>query len=167
MNRRASIVLLCIAAVALACGRFVRLDSVSDRATGTTKRSVRHARPGTRADSMRAQLHVAVAHDVQLRFDVVNSSGHPVEVKHPTGQRYDLAIFDSAGREVWRWSASRMFTQAVRNTNLRDGDVLTLTEAWATPADGRYVAVATLRSTNFPIVRQTSFVVGRQQVVSR
>jgi hypothetical protein len=36
----------------------------------------------------------------------------PVTLRFPSGQRYEIVIRDREGKELWRWSAGRFFTQA-------------------------------------------------------
>ena len=95
-----------------------------------------------------------------LRFtlDVTNVGRKNVELTFPDGQTHDFAVLDSAGREVYRWGADRMFTQSVQNRTIDGGETLHIAER-ATPTlpQGSYVAVATLRSTNFPVQERVAF----------
>jgi hypothetical protein len=68
-------------------------------------------------------------------------------------------VLDSLGREVWRWSDGRLFTQAMQNHVMRTADLMEYEEVWRTPAPGRYVAVATLASKNYPVERRVEFTV--------
>ena len=78
--------------------------------------------------------------------------------RFPDGQTHDFAVLDSAGREVYRWGDGRMFTQSLQNRTIEDGETLRIAEH-ATPSlpQGSYVAVATLRSTNFPVEERVAF----------
>jgi hypothetical protein len=73
------------------------------------------------------------------------------------GQIYEFTIVDSVGREVWRWSAGRLFTQSVQNKFLARGASMHMSERWTSPRPGRYVAIATLRSSNFPVEHRVAF----------
>ena len=75
------------------------------------------------------------------------------------GRTHDWVVFDSLGNEVWRWSDGRLFTQAMQNKVLRTDDSLRYDGSWSDAPPGRYVAVATLSSANFPIERRVEFVV--------
>jgi hypothetical protein len=71
-------------------------------------------------------------------------------------------VVDSTGREVWRWAQGRMFTQSVQNHQLGTHDTMRVSEAWS-PAKmsakpGRYTAIATLKSTNYPVEERADFV---------
>ena len=52
-----------------------------------------------------------------------------------------------------------MFTQGVQNKQLSGGDSMHAKETWSAPAPGRYTAIATLNSTNYPTEQRADFVV--------
>jgi hypothetical protein len=79
-------------------------------------------------------------------------------VKFPTGQTHDIVVLDSTGREVWRWAEGRMFTEARQYRGISGGDSLVLEEGWESPGvAGKLVAVAVLKSTNYPIEHKVEF----------
>ncbi|HEV7993622.1 MAG TPA: BsuPI-related putative proteinase inhibitor [Gemmatimonadaceae bacterium] len=95
---------------------------------------------------------------VHFAFDLTNDGKKTVELTFPNGQRYDFAVIDSTGREVYRWAAGRMFTQSVQNASLDGGETMHITEQTTTPLpQGSYVAVATLHSSNFPVQERVAF----------
>ncbi|KPK47723.1 MAG: hypothetical protein AMJ77_02175 [Dehalococcoidia bacterium SM23_28_2] len=47
-----------------------------------------------------------------------------------TSQRYDLAVVDSEGQEVWRWSLERAFAQITAEESLDAGEMLSFDEKW-------------------------------------
>jgi hypothetical protein len=96
---------------------------------------------------------------IQFALGVKNVGKKHVELTFRSGQSYDFVVVDSIGREVWRWSAGRMFTQGVQNKQLSGGDSMNAREAWTAPVPGRYTAIATLNSTNFPTEERADFVV--------
>jgi hypothetical protein len=96
---------------------------------------------------------------IQFALGVKNVGKKHVELTFRSGQSYDFVVVDSVGREVWRWSAGRMFTQGVQNKQLSGGDSMHAREAWTAPVPGRYTAIATLNSTNFPTEQRADFVV--------
>ena len=55
---------------------------------------------------------------VTLILKVVNDSPNPVHLNFRSSQRFDLLMRDGAAREVWRWSAGRMFAQAAGEETL-------------------------------------------------
>jgi len=110
-----------------------------------------------RGDTIAASLDVALGQEVQFRFHVTNSSAKRVELRFPSGQTHEVVVLDPQGREVWRWSRGRIFTQAIQNRNLGANDTLTFTESWRPEHAGRYTAVASLLSENFPAQERAEF----------
>lgn len=108
-------------------------------------------------DTIAASLDVKVESEVKFTFHVTNSSAKRVELRFPSGQTHDLVVLDPQGREVWRWSHGRMFTQAMQNKVLAASDTLTFTETWRPEKAGTYTAVASLLSQNFPTEQRAAF----------
>ena len=153
MNGKVPITLLCSAVLAFACGPRSRNDAAS--ASNEPRRVVASADAGPLTPS----LDVTVAHDVRFAFQVMNASKKKLEVNFRDGKTHEVVVLDSLGREVWRWSDGRMFTQAMQNRVLRTSDLLQYEEKWSDPAPGRYVVVATLASENYPVERRAGFTV--------
>lgn len=112
-----------------------------------------------RIESALAVNTQANAGAVRFDFSVTNGGGGKVEMHFPTGQTHDLVVLDTLGREVWRWSKGRMFTQLIQNKILRNADTLAFDDSWKNAPRGQYVAVARLASENYPIEQRTTFVV--------
>ncbi|HKH94055.1 MAG TPA: BsuPI-related putative proteinase inhibitor [Gemmatimonadaceae bacterium] len=164
--RNLLIPLLCLGAVAFACGprshTEASLVSVSLARASDPAAKPQQAKARKKESSV---IRVTPSFTVQverntLRFglDVSNVSKKSVELAFPDGQTHDFAVLDSAGREVYRWSTTRMFTQSVQNRTIEGGETLRIAEQ-ASPSlpQGSYVAVATLRSTNFPMQERVAF----------
>jgi hypothetical protein len=181
MNTRLIISLFCAGALAFACGPRSHTSSspvalasaiptheISSAAAPAARTSpaAAHRR---RDDVPKAQvkltskLDVAVAaHEVHLALVVTNIGNKHAELDFPSGQSYDFIVVDSTGREVWRWAEGRMFTQSVQNHQLGAHDAMRVSETWS-PAKmkakaGRYTAIATLTSTNYPVEERVDFV---------
>ncbi len=153
MNGKLPFTLLCVAALTFACGPRQR----NEASTGTRATA---ARVASESDLPLAPMFaVDVNEDVRFEFQVVNASDKKLEVKFANGRTHDWVVFDSLGNEVWRWSDGRLFTQAMQNKVLRTDDSLRYDGSWSDAPPGRYVAVATLSSANFPIERRVEFVV--------
>ena len=106
------------------------------------------------------RLDVQVAQStVRFLLDVRNVGTKHVELDFASGQTYDFVVVDSLGGEVWRWSKGRLFTQGIQNKQLSHDEAMQAREIWKRPAPGRYTAIATLRSTNFPVEERADFVV--------
>ena len=160
MNSRLLITLLCAGAVALACGSFAKHEASSAQVSTRHSSVPVVARTGE-SPRIHGSLGVTIEpHALQLALDVRNESKKDIELVFPNGQQYDFAVLDSVGREVYRWGAGRMFTQSVQNKLIDGGKTMHIDERIETTLpQGRYVAVATLRSTNYPITQRSEFAV--------
>jgi hypothetical protein len=158
MNGKLPISLLCVAALAFACGPRPR-----NEASGSARVRSGEIAAARNADGspLTPSLDVSVGRGVRFAFEIVNESSRKLEVRFPNGLTHDVVVLDSVGREVWRWSEGRLFTQAMQNRVLRSSDSLRYVQAWTDPRPGRYVAVATLASANYPVERRVEFQVER------
>jgi hypothetical protein len=173
MNTRLIISLLCAGALAFACGPRSHSEapaaivSVVPAQTVAPTAAVDHAPKASKNSKAPAEvkldshLKVDVAkQQVRFALDVRNVSKKHAELNFPSGQSYDFVVVDSSGREVWHWSSSRMFTSAMQNKQLGAGEEMEVSEAWQPPAvAGRYVAIATLMSSNYPVEQRAEFIV--------
>lgn len=55
----------------------------------------------------------AAGEPITFTLGVKNPTDSAITLRFATGQRYDFVIESAAGAEVWRWSADRVFTQAL------------------------------------------------------
>jgi hypothetical protein len=161
--RNLLIPLLCIGAVAFACGPRSHSEAslVSLNIAKVSTPTVKKAQKKEQQQVTRVTpIFTVQVENNALRFalDVTNVSKKNVELTFPDGQTYDFAVIDSNGREVYRWGTGRMFTQSVQNKMIDRGETLHIAER-ATPSlpQGSYVAVATLRSSNFPVQERVAF----------
>lgn len=152
MNSRLVISLLCAGAIGIACS--ARGHSQDAPVPATAQSVDGHPK-------MKSFLNVEHRKDgVRFALHVVNTSSHRVEIDFPDGQVYDFVVLDSVGRQVWHWARARMFTQSTQLRYLGGGDELKVAESWKRPmAPGRYTAVATLTSSNYPVSERVPFVV--------
>ena len=179
MSSRVLIPVLCVGAVAFACGPRTR-DDASVRQSGTAlaaANSDRASAPTNKSNAQRAsaapvqaELYVR-AHEsaIRLALYVENTSKKSIELTFPTGQTHDFVILDTLGREMWRWGRGRMFTQTLKNRPIGRGESISIEETWRTAslAPGTYIARATLKSKNYPIEQQTRFTVHGTRVAAR
>jgi len=176
MNTRLIISLLIAGALAFACGprshsrapaalaTALPIHEATPAAPAPAVHVRRHRDDGPKAEvKLASKLDVAVAqHEVKFALLVTNIGNKHAELDFPSGKSYDFAVVDSTGREVWRWAQGRMFTQSVRNQQLGVRDTMRVSETW-TPAKvnakaGRYTAIATLNSSNYPVEERVEFV---------
>lgn len=101
-----------------------------------------------------------LADDDAVRFELrlTNESGRRLELNFPDGYTHDVTVLDASGREVWRWSRGRLFTQSIRTRMLGADESFAVAEQWK-PGDrrGTFTAVVELRSTNFPVAERAGF----------
>jgi hypothetical protein len=152
MISKVPLTLLCSAVLAFACGPRARSEAI-------TREDASRATRANATDPLAASLDVQVDGEVRFAFAVVNASKKKLEVSFADGRTHDVVVLDSLGREVWRWSEGRLFTQAMQNRVLRTSDALRYEEEWDAPAPGKYVAVATLASRNYPTEQRVEFTV--------
>lgn len=94
---------------------------------------------------------------VRFAIEVTNDSRKRVELAFPDGQTHDFTVLDAQGREVWKWSKDRMFTQAMQNRLLDAHDSVIYAERWTPSSRGRFTLVAQLHSENFPVQQRVEF----------
>src|SRR5258705_8592401 len=154
--RNLLIPLLCLGAVAFACGprshseaSLVSVNLAKPLAAPAVKKTPKKEQQVRVAPS----FTISVEHkSIRFALDVTNPTKKDVELTFPDGQTHDFVVLDSIGREVYRWGAGRMFTQSVQNRTIDGGETMHISETAALDLlTGSYVAVATLRSTNFPV----------------
>lgn len=168
MNTRLIISLLCAGALAFACGPRseapttlaaalpVHAKDIKAAFTPSPRKNNTAAKADARLDS---RLDVSVARsDIHLALDVRNVGGKHAELTFPSGHTYDFVVVDSVGKEVWRWSRRHMFTSGIQNKTLGAGESIELAEIWKEAKPGRYTAIATLRSSNYPVEQRVEFV---------
>ena len=94
---------------------------------------------------------------VRFAIQVANDSRKRVELNFPTGRTHEFVVLNDKGKEVWRWSEGRLFTQGMQNRLLDANDSVEYAERWSHPAAGRYTLVAELNSGNYPVKEQVEF----------
>lgn len=95
--------------------------------------------------------------EVRFAIEVANDSRKKVELDFPDGRTHDFIVLDESGREVWRWSAGRMFTQGMQNHLLEAHDAVVYAERWRPTAKGHFTLVAQLHSENYPVRQRVEF----------
>lgn len=102
------------------------------------------------ASSLVSSLHAQVDGDsVQLTLAVSNAGAEAAVLEYATTQRYDFAVRDSSGAEIWRWSADQLFGQAVGADTLESGGTREYRASWYHGGRaGRYEATGELTSSD-------------------
>jgi hypothetical protein len=149
MPNRLIIPLLCAASVAFFSGS-------SSRKELTPKISAEHHHKS--AMSLASSFAVNVKDGVQFSLDVRNNTARMVELRFPNGMTHDFVVLDENGREVWRWSSGRMFTQTLQNKLIKSRDNAVFANSWAgRNMHGKFTAVAILASENHPVEERVEF----------
>lgn len=164
MSPRVLFPLLATGFVALACGPRPHADApraqqeVVSEPTAQQRAAAR-ARRAKHDGEIAPALQVTRTEDgVRVALLVANRGNRDIEMHFADGQTHDIVVLDAAGRAVWRWAEGRLFTQAHRTSALAGADTLRIVEEFTPPAGpGAYVAVATLRSTNYPVEQRAEF----------
>ena len=154
MKGRITFGLLCAVVLAFACG--------PRASTGDSAGAIRTSRARSSAPNgpaLVSTLDVVVKNGVAMDFRVMNAGAKRLEVNFPSGQTHEVVVVDSLGREVFRWSKGRMFTQSLQNKVLHSSDALDYDALWQNAPAGKYTAIATLASENFPVEQRAEFVV--------
>jgi len=159
MDSRLFIPLLLAGAVALACGSRTHSEAAATAAptVSTARRASEHANHAS-AEVRSAFAVSAAPNALHFALNVTNPGKKGIELSFPSGQEYDFSVRDSIGREVYRWGKGRMFTQSRQNRVLDGGETKRFEEHASTMLPpGSYVAVATLRSSNYPVQERVAF----------
>lgn len=104
-------------------------------------------------------VHVeALADSVRFTLQVTNSRSQPVALEFSSGQSYDFEVRQGE-RELWRWSADRMFTQALRSETLGAGETLRYQAVWHPTAGthGDLTVTGTLTVLPTPVEQSARF----------
>jgi hypothetical protein len=111
------------------------------------------------AGALVSSLTVQPAGDtVHLALQVTNATSAPVVLRFDSGQTYDFAV-SRGGEQLWQWSETMRFMQALRDETLAPGETRTITEHWVPrgPVAGELTARAWLTSTSHPLERTATF----------
>ena len=99
------------------------------------------------------------AERVNFVLQITNVDTVPVTLEFASGQSFEFLVTDEETREVWRWSADQMFTQAEREVVLAAGESVRYEGQWDPPTDlrGSFVAVGRLTARNHRAEQATRF----------
>lgn len=147
MTNRFIIPLLCAASVAFARGTSSHKETLAASSANRNSTS-----------ELTSSFSVNSNHGVEFKLDVRNNTKKMVELRFADGQTHDFVVQDANGKVVWRWSADRMFTQAIQNQLVKGKETATFSEDWdAKNMHGKFTAIAMLKSDNHPIEERVDF----------
>jgi hypothetical protein len=99
--------------------------------------------------------------DIQVRLTLRNTHTQPVTLVFPSGQRYDLRIWNDKGESVYAWSAEKLFIQALSSEQVTGERTFTFTATVPNLPAGRYVAEGWLATQSREYVGIVGFEVTR------
>lgn len=67
---------------------------------------------------------VPEADRITMNLVITNNTLSPVVLDYTSGQRYDFALLDSGKNVLYRWSADKLFIQALSSTTIEPGESL-------------------------------------------
>ncbi|MBD1380577.1 BsuPI-related putative proteinase inhibitor [Metabacillus arenae] len=67
---------------------------------------------------------------VDFDMKILNNTEEQINMEFRSGQKYEIRVLNESGKEVYRYSKGRMFTQAIQNQQLAPGEKQTYKEAW-------------------------------------
>ncbi len=105
-----------------------------------------------------SSLDVQLTDDVRFALHITNHATKRLELSFPDGLTHDISVVDDRGREVWRWSEGRLYTQTLQNRILDADETLSYRAEWRPETlHGTFTAVASLRSVNYPLEQRVRF----------
>ena len=117
-----------------------------------------------------AALATATTDDgIALSLRIENAGPEPVTLDFRTGQRAEFTAYpaegDASGSDkeqtdlVWRYGASRMFTQALGSETLAPGEAVSYEGTWRDPPAGTYRIVGEATATDRDVRAEAVFTV--------
>lgn len=85
-----------------------------------------------------------------MSLTIQNNTDKTVTLNHTSGQKYDFKLFDSAGNNVYTWSADKMFIALMNATELKPGEKIEFSDTIDSTA---YEALSTAQT-------MTAYIVG-------
>ncbi|MCD7034942.1 BsuPI-related putative proteinase inhibitor [Metabacillus sp. GX 13764] len=94
-------------------------------------------------------------------FTIHNPSDKGKKLVFKSGKKYEITVRDSGGKEVYRYSKGKMFTQAIEESSIQPGETLSYQEAWNYLKEGfptgNYKAVIEFLGTDPPLKADLKF----------
>ena len=92
---------------------------------------------------------------------VINNTSRPLRLSFRNAQRFDLVMRDTRGREVWRWSAGKIFAQVLGEERLKPsgGELLFQATVPGNLPPGEYTATGTVPALEDSLSAQTRITV--------
>lgn len=72
------------------------------------------------------ELVASVDNGLLVSLKITNNQSHGVPIQYRSGMTADLQLLDPMGNVIWAWSNEMMFTQAIRDTVIPVGKLITV-----------------------------------------
>lgn len=79
------------------------------------------------------------SNSVQFVIKLFNNTDSGKNIEFRSSQKYEIYVMNSQGKEVYRYSRGRMFTQAIETMHLPSGESRTWKETWDYISGGKRV----------------------------
>lgn len=117
-------IIICCTMLILLCGCST---SSEELVTTTVQQEERNEESG----ELELQVDVNVAeHQTEFILTLANNSNEMKKLEFPTGQKYEIIVMDGNDQEVYRYSAGKMFTQAIEYALIKQGESVQWEERW-------------------------------------
>jgi len=67
---------------------------------------------------------------VSFSLEISNTQDKTLKLFFPTSKIYDFTVYDESGKEVYRWSGNKLFTQVVTRVILKPKEVRKFNLEW-------------------------------------
>ena len=107
------------------------------------------------------KFHYASGEPIAITLTVANRAPPPITLGFTSGQRYDFAIEDAAGKTLWRWAADKGFIQVLGEETLEAGGKLVYQERFTERlGPGTYRIIGRLVASDRPLSAAVTVTVG-------
>lgn len=76
------------------------------------------------------ERHFVLGEPISITLSLTNCAENDVRLFYPDSQRYEFIVKDEEGKEVWRWSQDKDFTQGEGDETFEPGEDITYNEVW-------------------------------------
>jgi len=77
------------------------------------------------------EKRVKVGEPVSFSLEILNAQDKMLKLFFPTSKIYDFAVYDESGKEVYRWSGNKLFTQAITRLVLKPRETKVFSLEWS------------------------------------
>ena len=122
-----------------------------DEVSKTEGEKVRDSRFGACLTTDKALY--TVGQPVNIEFCIFNRTGQEITLHYRDAQRYDFILEDDEGKEVWRWSDGRMFSQVLGEEKLGTGreEIIYAVKYQGKIKPGKYRITGSIQSIECPM----------------